>query len=140
MMGFANNRIPNKKNAKIEQSIKPCLKADFPSAIFPEASASATRGVIAVEKPMPKDIATNIKLLPKDTAANSAEPNCPTIILSTNATKVCPNIPNITGAAKRILYPNSLVYCANKTFYLIKMILNLQIYSYSDVCFLAKIF
>ena len=47
-------------------------------------SDSATNGVIAVEKPIPIDIATKKKLLPKDTAANSAVPSCPTIILSIN--------------------------------------------------------
>jgi predicted RNA-binding Zn-ribbon protein involved in translation (DUF1610 family) len=41
-------------------------------------------GVIAVEKPIPRDMATNTKLLPNETAANSAVPNCPTMILSIN--------------------------------------------------------
>ena len=38
-------------------------------------SVSAIKGVIAVEKPIPKDMATKKKLLPKETAANSAVPN-----------------------------------------------------------------
>ena len=38
-------------------------------------SVSATRGVIAVENPIPNDIATKKKLFPKETAANSAVPN-----------------------------------------------------------------
>ena len=67
---------------------KPCLNEDFPFEKFPSESASASKGVIAVEKPIPKDIAIKIKLLPKETAASSADPNCPTIILSTKLTKV----------------------------------------------------
>jgi hypothetical protein len=51
-----------------------------------------------------------MKLFPKETAANSAVPNCPTIILSIKLTKVCPSIPNITGAASFQLYLNSEVY------------------------------
>ena len=82
---------------------------DFASEKFFETSASAINGVIAVENPIPIDMAMNIKLFPKETAANSAVPNCPTIILSMNATKVCPNIPNITGAASFQLYRNSFV-------------------------------
>ena len=39
------------------------------------ASASATNGVIAVAKPIPRDIAIKKKLLPSDTAASSAAPN-----------------------------------------------------------------
>ena len=67
---------------------KPCLKDDLPSEKLLAASASATKGVIAVEKPIPIDIAINIKLFPKDTAANSAVPNWPTIMLSTKLTNV----------------------------------------------------
>ena len=54
-------------------------------------------GVMAVENPIPRDMATKTKLLPNDTAANSAVPNCPTMMLSINCTTVCPNIPTITG-------------------------------------------
>jgi hypothetical protein len=36
---------------------------------------SATKGVIAVEKPTPNDMATKKKLFPKETAASSAVPN-----------------------------------------------------------------
>ena len=89
---------------------KPCLKVDFAFEKLLEESASAINGVIAVEKPIPIDIAMNIKLLPNDTAANSAVPNWPTIILSTKLTKVCPSIPSITGDASFQLYLNSFVY------------------------------
>jgi hypothetical protein len=61
------------------------------------AGASATMGVIAVENPIPNDIATKIKLFPKETAANSVLPSFPTIILSTIPIKVWPSIPKITG-------------------------------------------
>jgi hypothetical protein len=67
---------------------KPCLKVDFAFEKLFEESASAINGVIAVEKPIPIDIATNIKLLPNETAASSAVPSWPTIILSTKLTKV----------------------------------------------------
>lgn len=77
----------------------PCLNVDFALSKLFDESASAIKGVIAVEKPIPSDIAINIKLFPNDTAANSAVPNCPTIMLSTKLTNVCPNMPNITGAA-----------------------------------------
>ena len=53
----------------------------------------------------------NIKLFPKETAANSVDPSFPTIKLSTIPVKVCPNIPRITGYANLILYENSLKYC-----------------------------
>ena len=66
-------------------------------------------GVIAVEKPMPSDIAIKIKLLPSDTAASSVDPNFPTIMLSTMPMSVWPNIPRITGYASLRLYENSLV-------------------------------
>ena len=59
-------------------------------------------------------MAINTKLLPKDTAANSAVPNWPTIILSANCTKVWPSIPRITGTESLILYLNSLVNFCNK--------------------------
>ena len=52
--------------------------------LFPVLSASAARGVMAVENPIPKDMAMNTKLFPKETAANSAVPNWPTMILSIN--------------------------------------------------------
>jgi len=52
---------------------------------------------MAVEKPIPNDIAIKTKLFPKDTAANSVAPRFPTIILSTIPIRVCPNIPKITG-------------------------------------------
>ena len=65
-------------------------------------SVSAIKGVIAVEKPIPIDIAMK-KLFPSETAANSAVPNCPTITLSTNCTSVCPKRPIITGYERFIL-------------------------------------
>ena len=67
---------------------KPCLKVDLAFRKLLEESASAINGVMAVEKPIPIDIAINIKLFPNETAANSAVPNWPTIILSTKLTKV----------------------------------------------------
>jgi hypothetical protein len=76
-------------------------------------SASATRGVIAVEKPIPKDIATKTKLFPNETDASSVVPNCPTIMLSISWTNVCPNNPNMTGKAKLKFFLNSLVYDFN---------------------------
>lgn len=109
-MGFAKKTTSTKKTPKIPHRKSPCLNEDFPLIKFCSASASATNGVIAVEKPMPSDIAINIKLFPRDTAANSAVPNCPTIILSTSATTVWPNIPKITGAANLVLVLNSVVY------------------------------
>ena len=77
-------------------------------------SASATKGVIAVEKPIPSDMAIKTKLFPRETAASSAVPNCPTITLSANATNVCPSIPSITGNDNFRLYRNSFVYWAIK--------------------------
>lgn len=53
----------------------PCLMAERPFTTSPAASASATNGVIAVENPIPNDIAIKIKLFPRDTAANSAVHN-----------------------------------------------------------------
>ena len=43
---------------------------------------------MAVENPIPIDMPMKIKLFPKETAANSVEPNCPTKILSTTPTSV----------------------------------------------------
>ncbi len=111
--GFAANIIKNNATPKVVHRNKPCLHTDLPLAKLFSPSASATNGVIAVENPIPKDMAINIKLLPKDTAANSAVPNCPTIILSISPTKVCPSIPSITGVASCKLYRNSLVYCCS---------------------------
>ena len=48
------------------------------------ALLSAIRGVIAVENPIPSDIAKKTKLFPSDIAASSAVPSLPTIALSTN--------------------------------------------------------
>ena len=39
---------------------------------FLEESASAVNGVMAVENPIPIDMAINIKLFPRETAASSA--------------------------------------------------------------------
>ena len=88
MTGFAKNTSKKRSTPKIVHKNNPCLNDDLPRLKSFAESASAIKGVIAVENPIPKDIATNIKLLPKDTAANSAVPNCPTIILSTKLTKV----------------------------------------------------
>ena len=115
--GLAKKTAPTNAMPKTVHKNSPCLKEDFPFSKLFSPSASATKGVIAVEKPIPKDIAINIKLFPKETAANSAVPNCPTIILSTKATRVCPSIPKITGVASFKLYLNSFVYWANKKFY-----------------------
>ena len=67
---------------------KPWWKAERTFEVFFSASASATIGVITVEKPIPIDMAIKIKLFPKETAANSADPNLPTINLSTIPIKV----------------------------------------------------
>ena len=67
--------IKKRKTLKIVQRSNPCLNAFFPSEILLEVSASATNGVIAVQKPIPKDIAINTKLLPSETAASSAVPS-----------------------------------------------------------------
>ena len=72
---MAKNTNRNNNTPKTVHKNKPCLKADFPLAKSFAPSASATKGVMAVLKPIPKDIAINIKLLPKDTAANCAVPN-----------------------------------------------------------------
>ena len=108
--GLANSISKNNNKLKTIHKNKPCLKDDFPFKKLFSESASAINGVIAVENPIPRDIAIKIKLFPKETAANSAVPIWPTIILSTKLTKVCPNIPNITGAANFQLYLNSEVY------------------------------
>ena len=55
--------------------INPCFKAFFTPKVFLEESASATSGVIAVAKPIPKDMAIKKKLFPSETAASSAAPN-----------------------------------------------------------------
>lgn len=116
MSGLAKNTIRNNEIPKTVHKNNPCLNVDFAWSKLLDESASAISGVIAVEKPIPKDMAMNIKLFPKDTAASSAVPNCPTMILSTKLTKVCPSIPNITGAASFQLYLNSDVYLANFNF------------------------
>ena len=60
------------------------MKTFLPLFISFIPSVSAIKGVMAVEKPIPKAIAMKKKLLPKETAANSAVPNWPTMILSTS--------------------------------------------------------
>ena len=42
---------------------KPCLNADFPFLKSFSESASATNGVIAVENPIPKDMAINNQVI-----------------------------------------------------------------------------
>ena len=54
------------------QRINPLLKTDAVFDGLLELSDSAINGVIAVENPMPIDMAINRKLLPKETAASSA--------------------------------------------------------------------
>ncbi len=114
MSGLHSRIRKNKASPKTVQSTNPCLSADFPEAVSFAPSDSATSGVMAVENPIPRDIAMNTKLFPKETAASSAVPSCPTIILSAKATKVCPSKPRITGKDRLKLYLNSLVYCCNK--------------------------
>ena len=121
MSGLATKTIRNKAIPRTVHKKSPCLKEDFPFSKFPSPSASATNGVMAVEKPIPNDMAINIKLFPRETAASSAVPNCPTMMLSTNATTVCPNIPKITGVANDRLYLNSLVYAERKVLALIQL-------------------
>ena len=60
-------------------------------------SASAIKGVIAEEKPIPIAIPIKTKLFPSETAARLVGSSLPTIILSTRLTKVWPSIPSITG-------------------------------------------
>ena len=69
------NKIKKLSGWKKEHKNKPCLKVDFASLKLSDESASAIKGVMAVEKPIPIDMAMNKKLFPKDTAANSAVPN-----------------------------------------------------------------
>ena len=52
---------------------------------------------VATEKPIVKDIAIKIAVFPRAAAPSSVIPTLPTITLSTNPTRVCPNIPNMTG-------------------------------------------
>ncbi len=73
--GLAQNTIKKRAIPSIVHKNNPCLKADLPLDTLSSPSASATSGVIAVLKPIPSDIAINIKLLPRDTAASSAVPN-----------------------------------------------------------------
>ena len=47
------------------------MKIERPPATSFFPSDSATKGVMAVENPIPNDIAMNTKLFPNDTAANS---------------------------------------------------------------------
>lgn len=114
IMGLQSRMSKKRANPRPVHKTKPCFRADFPEVIFPAPSDSATKGVMAVEKPIPRDIAIKTKLLPKDTAASSAVPSCPTIILSAKATKVWPSRPKITGKDRLRLYLNSLVYCCSK--------------------------
>ena len=73
---------------EIEHNIRPCLKAFLTPNMFFDESASATIGVIADAKPTPSDMAIKKKLLPRETAANSAAPSWPTIILSAKETNI----------------------------------------------------
>ena len=84
---------------KIEHIIIPFERIDFVLFLSFCASLSAIKGVIAVENPIPNDIAKNTKLFPREIAASSDVPNWPTIALSTNPTNVWPIIPIITGYA-----------------------------------------
>ena len=73
--GFAIKTIKKSAMPKTVQRNRPCLNDDFPAAKLFSPSASATKGVMAVENPIPKLMAINIKLLPNETAASSAVPN-----------------------------------------------------------------
>ena len=109
IIGFEIKTKTVKINPKIEQIIIPFDRMDFVFLLSFNASLSAIKGVIAVENPIPKDIAKNTKLFPSDIAANSDVPNWPTIALSTNPTNVWPIIPIMTGYASFRLNENSLV-------------------------------
>ena len=89
--------IVKRISPSIKQIKKLCSKILDISLSFFAPSASAIKGVIAWENPIPIDIAINTKLFPNEIAANSAVPSCPTITLSINWTNVCPSIPIITG-------------------------------------------
>ena len=101
--------IKNKNNPKNKQIKKLCSNILDISLFFFAPSASAIKGVIAWENPIPKDIAIKTKLFPKEIAASSAVPSCPTITLSINWTNVWPSIPIITGYANFRLYLNSFL-------------------------------
>ncbi len=109
--GLADQTPNERNNPKSTQSNRLLKKMLLFRSGSLDPSACATRGVMAVEKPIPNDMATKTKLFPKETAASSAVPNCPTMILSTSCTIVCPIRPTITGDASLILYRNSRVYC-----------------------------
>ena len=80
----ALNTMRNKLTPSSVHNTTPCDKTRCAMALSFEPSALATKGVKAVEKPIPKDMAINTKLFPSETAASSVVPNCPTMILSTN--------------------------------------------------------
>ena len=87
IMGFKNSILPKIQSNTLVLCIKTnhFYKSLSLAVNYLRNLLRAINGVIAVEKPIPIDIATNIKLFPKETAANSAVPICPTIILSTKA-------------------------------------------------------
>ena len=84
-------QITNIKNIlkpKIVHKIKPMLKntSAFIQYLI-HHRLQQLKGVIAREKPIPKENAIKTKLFPSDTAARGAAPSLPTIILSAKPTK-----------------------------------------------------
>ena len=88
--------LRNVNNPNSKHNRNPLFRKSF-SRLFFFPIDSDTKGVNAVENPIPIDIAIRMKLLPKDTAASSLVPSLPTIILSINWTIVCPKSPRVTG-------------------------------------------
>ena len=74
-----------------------CLKYIPQSEYFFAPTEIATSGVTANETPIPTININIVMLLPKEAAANGADPNVPTIMLSTTPIIINPNCPIITG-------------------------------------------
>ena len=97
--GFKAKTPIVRRKPRIKHMVTLFSKIDLDLMKFLWALLSAIKGVIAVENPIPSDIAKKTKLFPSDIAASSAVPSLPTIALSTNWTSVCPTRPIITGYA-----------------------------------------
>ena len=70
IIGLDNSTINVKIKPKIEHAIIPFDRIIFVFSVFFFALLSAINGVIAVENPIPKDMAKKIKLFPSEIAAN----------------------------------------------------------------------
>ena len=89
----------NRKSTTLNMIFSSILwfKIDCTACLSPASLFIATNEVVATEKPIANDIAIKIAVLPKAAAPSSVIPTLPTITLSTNPTRVCPSIPNMTG-------------------------------------------